>query len=62
MTKLSRLCAALAAAAGLAMAVSAQAAATIQIINGDPQMSASTIRRRWPQSAAIRARPSASNG
>src|SRR6476659_6293301 len=36
MTKLSRLCAALAAAAGLAMAVSAQAAATIQIINGDP--------------------------
>jgi len=36
MTKLSRLCVALAAAAGLTAAVSAQAAVTIQIINGDP--------------------------
>src|SRR5690348_9529925 len=36
MTKLSRLCVALAAAAGLIAAVSAQAAVTIQIINGDP--------------------------
>jgi len=35
MTKLSRLCAALAASAGLAFVVSAEAAATIQIINGD---------------------------
>jgi PA domain-containing protein len=36
MTRLSCLCAALVASAGLAFVVSAEAAATIQIINGDP--------------------------